>query len=69
MVLLKQALLPVAAAQIASFGLVTGRTNARWRYAHMSICKVSMEMLLVMPPEHSSELCHPLDVVALLSPS
>ena len=49
MVLLKQALLPVAAAQIASFGLVTGRTNARWRYAHMSICKVSMEMLLVMP--------------------
>lgn len=49
MVLMKQALLPVAIAQIASFGLVTGRTNARWGYAHMSICKVSMEMLLALP--------------------
>lgn len=44
MVLIKQALLPVAIAQIASFGLITWRTNARWGCAHMSICKVSMEM-------------------------
>lgn len=46
---MKQAPLPVAIAQIASFGLVTGRMDARWGCAHMSICKVSMEILLVLP--------------------
>lgn len=47
--LTKQAMLPVAIAQGTSFGLVTGRTNARWGRAHMSICKVSMEILVVLP--------------------
>lgn len=49
MVLTKQALLPVAIAQIASFGLVTGRTDARQGCAHVSICNVSMEILVVLP--------------------